>query len=80
MSEKHSSLTVVIEADSPAEDLEELISAILMLKGVEAVELGSPVDSSHLVARVRVRNLMASLLDAAALEVLNDPLDGLESE
>jgi len=80
MSAKHSNLTVVVEGDHRAEDLEDLISAILMLKGVEAVELGSPVDSRDLVARVRVRNLMASLLDAAALEVLNDPLDGSEAE
>ena len=80
MSDKHSSLTVVVEGDQDEEDLEDLIGAILMIKGVEAVELGSPVNTAHLVARVRVRNLLAALLDAAALELLNNPLDGSDEE
>ena len=56
MTDRHSTLTVALARDTRPEDLEELITAISLLRGVVGVTPGKPVSPIDFVERRRVRH------------------------
>ena len=61
MTDRYSSLTVVLERDIREDDAESLINAIRHIKGVIRVE-GNVSDISELVARSRIRSEVGAKL------------------
>ncbi len=61
MTDRYSSLTVVLEKDIREDDAESLINAIRHIKGVIRVE-GNVSDISELVARSRIRSEVGAKL------------------
>jgi hypothetical protein len=54
MTDKHQNLTVVLDGDYRDDDVQAIVDAINMIKGVAKVELGEPVNSGDYLARTRV--------------------------
>lgn len=48
-------LTVILDNDYRTDDVEDIVAAINMIRGVDAVELGKPVTGNDHMARTRVR-------------------------
>lgn len=61
---RHQYLTVLFEVDIQHESAQAVADAIRLLRGVQAVEVGKPVDLEDHLARERVRTeLGQQLLD-----------------
>lgn len=70
MTDRIQHLTVVLDDDVRIDDVEGLVRAISMLRGVERVSTGKPVDSTDHLARSRARQelrtkVLGLLLDDA---------------
>ena len=64
MSDRYQKLTVVLDRERLEEDLEHIVKAIRMVKGVESVALGEPMHSADYMARETVlRDFAFQLID-----------------
>jgi hypothetical protein len=64
MTDRIRTLTVILERDYRDDDVQAVVEAVKMLKGVQAVELGKPVDLADHVAREEARReLRQKLID-----------------
>ena len=55
MTDRIQHLVVTLDTDIRVDDIEPLVAAISMLRGVNAISLGEPVNTQDLLARLRVR-------------------------
>ncbi len=55
MTDRIQHLVVALDTDIRSDDIEHLVAAISMIRGVNAVSLGEPVNTQDLLARLRVR-------------------------
>lgn len=66
MTDRVQTLTVILDDDYRTDDVQMIVDAISMLKGVAGVELGSPVDMNDHLARERalmeIRSELAEFL------------------
>ena len=69
MTDRYSSLTVVLEHDIREDDAESLINAILHLKGVIRV-VGRVRDVDDLIARSRVQREVAEKLTSVVEDII----------
>jgi hypothetical protein len=60
MTDRVQSLTVMLDQDYRTDDVQMIVDAIAMIKGVHRVELGDAVSSSDWFARERARMDLAS--------------------
>lgn len=56
MTDRIGYLTVILTHDFRDDDVEGVVSAIAMVRGVENVILGKPTDATDMVARLRAEN------------------------
>lgn len=65
MTDRVNAITVVLKKDTRTDDVEQLLNAILMLKGVENVKLNVSDLCEKYIAEVRVKSdLMRKVLAA----------------
>ena len=62
MTDRIRTLTVALDADYRDDDVEQIINAIHMVKGVSAVKPGVPVDPTDWAARWAVRKELRDVL------------------
>lgn len=65
MTDRVNAITVVLKKDTRTDDVEHLVNAILMLKGVEDVKVNISDLSEKYVAEVRVKNELRERVLAA---------------
>ncbi len=66
MTDRVQYLTVTLDSDYRTDDIETLVAAIEMLRGVRAVQKGKPVNMEDHMARMRVgTEIYNAVVDAA---------------
>lgn len=70
MTDRIQVLTVVLDRDYRTDDVQSIVNAIEMTKGVQSVALGEPVNVNDLVARQRVGMEMYEAINEALRKII----------